>query len=105
MTMQTLLLRAAFFASALSLSNVALAADRGHYLPLAGESDMLASNQLPDNWRSGLAKGSKLDYDLYRQSKVVYRDAANGTVAVRLQNKVVRVIEDTREIVDVLHTF
>lgn len=82
----------------------AQAADRGHYAPQGVEKkrDVAA---LPDGWRKQLSEGEVLTYELFRHGKVVYRDAATGTVAVRLENKVVRLVEQTREIVDILDAF
>lgn len=89
-----------FFAAPLQ----AVAADRGHYAPQSIDKSGL-QQRLPDGWRSELSKGKVLNYDVYKQGKVVYRDASQGTVALRLENKVIRLVESTREIVDILHPF
>ncbi len=83
----------------------AFAADRGYYNPQDVDDIEVSENELPGNWESRLNKGMVLDYDLFQQGQVVYRDVTQGMVALRLNHKVVRVVEDTREIVDVLNTF
>ncbi len=88
----------------LSICFNAKAADRGHFSPQSIDKTR-SEKALPDGWRNELSKGKVLDYDVYKKGKVVYRDPSKGTVALRLENKVVRLVESTREIVDVLHPF
>ncbi|AXR07234.1 hypothetical protein D0Y50_13275 [Salinimonas sediminis] len=93
---------AVFFSAMLSFT--AQAADRGHYMPHGMDDKIALQSELPSNWQAQLAKGEVLDVELFRQGRVVYRDASNGLVALRLENKLVRMVEQTREIVDVLNS-
>ncbi|WP_218352647.1 hypothetical protein [Alteromonas lipotrueiana] len=85
-------------------ASAAFAADRGHYNPQNLNDIDVSYSELSEDLESKLNKGSVLDYDLFQKGRVVYRDVTQGMVALRLENKVVRMIEDTREIVDILDT-
>ncbi|QPG06491.1 hypothetical protein IT774_04775 [Salinimonas marina] len=82
----------------------AFAADRGYYNPQDIDEIEVTESERPANWAASLNKGTVLDYELFQQGQVVYRDVTQGMVALRLNDKVIRVVEDTREIVDVLNT-
>ncbi|QCZ93002.1 hypothetical protein [Salinimonas iocasae] len=104
MKFSAMILSASFSLVILSTSFNTVAADRGHFAPQSIDKTR-SEKALPDGWRNELSKGEVLDYDVYKKGKVVYRDPSKGTVALRLENKVVRLVESTREIVDVLHPF
>lgn len=49
-----------------------------------------------------LAAGKRLDRGIYKHARVVVPLGKEGTVTVRIENKVVRLIQATREIVEIL---
>ena len=53
-------------------------------------------------WEKKLAVGKRLDRDIYKHARVVVPLGKEGTVTVRIENKVVRLIQATREIVEIL---
>lgn len=57
--------------------------------------------ELPPGWQKKLVVGDILDEDVYDRGIVVTEDK-NGLVTLKLDGKLVRLIQDTREIVDIL---
>lgn len=77
-------------------------------LPPGLQKKVARGGQLPPGWERKLQVGEPLDAELYRQSEPVTSAikaslpvGPSGTVEVRLEGKVVRLLEATREIVDV----
>ena len=60
------------------------------------------TGELPPGWEKKLAVGKRLDRDIYKHARVVVPLGKEGTVTVRIENKVVRLIQATREIVEIL---
>ncbi|GAA4651368.1 hypothetical protein GCM10023116_36520 [Kistimonas scapharcae] len=74
--------------------------DKG--LPPGLQKKVESGKSLPPGWEKKLEVGGKLDKDLYKQGKVVLTNPDKGTVTLELDGKLVRVLKNTREIVDIL---
>jgi hypothetical protein len=71
-------------------------------LPPGLQKQVERGKPLPPGWRNKLQVGSILDRDIYRQGEVLYRDRDRGLVTVRIENKVVRLLESSLEIMAIL---
>ena len=60
------------------------------------------TGELPPGWEKKLTVGKRLDRDLYGHARVVVPLDNDGLITVRIENKVVRLIQATREIVEIL---
>lgn len=56
---------------------------------------------LPPGWQKKLAVGDTLDQKVYEQSKVVSR-SDDGIVTIKVEGKILKVIEHTKEIVEII---
>lgn len=56
---------------------------------------------LPPGWQKKLAVGEVIDDDIYRQGRVISSDG-RGAVTVDVDGEVFRVMENTREIIEIL---
>lgn len=57
---------------------------------------------LPPGWQKKLSRGDILDRDIYSRGKVVVPIGKDGTVSIDVDGTVIRLMENTREIVDIL---
>jgi hypothetical protein len=57
---------------------------------------------LPPGWQKKLAKGKVMDRDIYERGDIVVPLDPLGIVTIRIEDKVFRVMEKSREIVDIL---
>lgn len=89
---------------ALALSASAEAADRGNAVPSSIESAPTPLSQ-PQQAREALKTGNLIGKDLYARSEVIYHSANEGTVTVRVDGQLVRLNENTLEIVEILNDF
>ncbi|WP_211829264.1 hypothetical protein [Kistimonas asteriae] len=76
--------------------------DKEKDLPPGLQKKVQSGKSLPPGWEKKLEVGGKLDKDLYKQGKVVLTNPDKGTVTLELDGKFVRVLKNTREIVDIL---
>ncbi len=60
------------------------------------------TGELPPGWEKKLAVGNRLDRDIYSHARIIVPLGEDGLVTVRIENKVVRLIQATREIVEIL---
>ena len=58
---------------------------------------------LPPGWQNKVARGQVLDYRVYRHGRVIIPIDKHGAVSILVDNKVIRVIQATREILDVFN--
>lgn len=77
-------------------------------LPPGLKKKLERGGELPPGWQKKIARGEVLDADLYRQSTPLPEDLlnrlptdANGTELRLLGDRVLRIIDDTRAILDV----
>lgn len=99
-------MRIHFFATALIAallaSEIASAKDnKQKQLPPGLEKKAQNGQSLPPGWQKKLAVGSVLDRRVYDNSQVVLRDD-RGIVTIRAEGKLIRLLENTYEIVEIL---
>lgn len=95
-----------------SLTVPAFAKNDGHsdkqkHLPPGLEKKLERTGELPPGWQKKVRKGEVLDLDLYEIGKRNrYEDAYLkpdvGTEILRIENRIIRIRKDTREILDIL---
>ena len=78
--------------------------DKGKQLPQGLQKKLDKGEPLPPGWQKKLVKGEVLEYDIYRHSDIVIPIDSDGLVTVRIEGKLVRLYEATREIVEILDT-
>ncbi|RDV29309.1 hypothetical protein DXV75_02330 [Alteromonas aestuariivivens] len=61
--------------------------------------------ELPPGWQKKLHKGERLDQSVYEAGNVIFRDHEKGVIAIEVDDKVIRLLESTHEIIDVLDEF
>jgi hypothetical protein len=88
--------------SGLIASPVYAKKDKNNPLPPGLQKKVERGQSLPPGWKKKLAKGRILDNDIYQQGQVVIPVDKNGLITIRLEGKLVRLYEATREVVEVL---
>jgi hypothetical protein len=78
--------------------------DKGKQLPQGLQKKVDKGEPLPPGWQKKLVKGKVLEYDIYRHSDIVIPIDSNGLLTVRIEGKLVRLYEATREIVEIMDT-
>ena len=90
---------------ALSLSFGGLGYAKNHngkHLPPGLQKKVQSGKSLPPGWQRKLAVGETLDQGVFDLGKVVSKNSKEGLITVNIEGKIVRVIEKTREIVEIL---
>lgn len=96
----------------LLLTSPAMAKDSGKKhkrLPPGLAKKVERGGELPPGWQKKVAAGEVLDEDLYKKAKPLSEDEGRkysstskaGTKLLKIENKVVRVMEKTRKVLDV----
>lgn len=75
---------------------------KNHPLPPGLQKKVDSGKQLPPGWKKKLIKGEKLDAEVYKQGKIIIPINKHGEITIRVDDKVVRLINATREIIEVL---
>lgn len=57
---------------------------------------------LPPGWQKKLIVGTILENDIYKHGKMIATDN-RGFVTISIEGKLIKLIKDTREIVEILH--
>jgi hypothetical protein len=76
--------------------------NKSHSLPPGLQKKLDRGGSLPPGWQKKLVKGEVLEEAIYQQSDVLVPADSSGLLTVRVEDKVIRLMESTREIVDVL---
>ncbi len=93
-------------ALSLSLSGLAYAKhDKVKSLPPGLQKKVQSGKALPPGWQKKLAVGDTLSRDIYRNATIYSRDHDRGLVTISAEGKLIRVIQNTREIVDIIESF
>ena len=74
--------------------------DKEKPLPPGLEKKLKSGKSLPPGWQKKVAVGQVLDAQVYEQAKVILRD--NGLETLNVEGKIIRVLENTREVVEIL---
>jgi len=76
--------------------------DNGKQLPPGLQKKVARGEPLPPGWQKKLAKGEVLDSRVYQQSQIVVPVDSRGLLTIRVDGKLIRLFEATREVVEVL---
>ena len=86
----------------LGMSQVAVSKpDKEKPLPPGLQKKAERGESLPPGWQKKVAVGKTLDLDVYHSGKVIARDD-KGLVTISVEGGIIKVIENTREIVEIL---
>jgi len=88
----------------LGMSTVLQAKQDHHHdgLPPGLQKKVARGEPLPPGWQKKLSRGDRLDQDIYDRGQVVYHDRKDGLLTIRVEGKLIRLMEHTHEIVDIL---
>ena len=76
--------------------------DKTSQLPPGLQKKAAKGKPLPPGWQKKLAKGEILDKEVYNRSKVVVPVDSRGLLTIRVEGKLVKLYEATREVAEVL---
>lgn len=76
--------------------------DKQKSLPPGLEKKVAQGKPLPPGWQKKLSVGEVMEREIYQRGKVVTRDD-NGLVTISVEGEIFKVIENTREIVEILN--
>jgi len=71
-------------------------------LPQGLQMKLERGGTLPPGWQRKLVRGEVLDDSIYRQSEIVIPVDSRGLLTVRIEGKLIRLVEATREIIDIV---
>lgn len=75
---------------------------KGNQLPPGLQKKAMKGQPLPPGWQKKLIKGERMDKSVYQQSQIVVPVDKKGLLTVRIEGKLVKLYEATREIVEVI---
>ncbi len=85
------------------LANPAVAKDdKPKNLPPGLAKNQARGKPLPPGWQKKLTLGERLDPVVYEQSSVVVPVDDKGMVTIRVEGKLIRIMEKTQEIIELL---
>ncbi|MCT7940517.1 hypothetical protein [Shewanella holmiensis] len=76
--------------------------DNNKSLPPGLQKKVAEGKPLPPGWQKKLAKGDILSRDIFSRGEIVSPRDRDGRVSVNVDGTVIRVMENTREIIDIL---
>jgi hypothetical protein len=76
--------------------------DNDKQLPPGLQKKVERGQSLPPGWQTKVAKGEILDMEIYQQGQIVVPVDNRGLITIRLEGKLVKLYEATREVVEVL---
>ncbi|WP_105255740.1 hypothetical protein [Pseudoalteromonas sp. T1lg75] len=74
----------------------------GKSLPPGLQKKVANGGDLPPGWHKKYHQGDILDYDIYRRGRVIDAHGHDGVIAIEVDNRIIRLIKNTREIVSIL---
>ncbi len=72
-------------------------------LPYGLQKNLNLGKPLPPGWQMKLAKGKVLDNQVYNHGEIVVPLDSNGLLTIRVEGKLSRLYEATREIAEILN--
>jgi len=93
------------FIIAVFLSAPGLAKNDKHQdkrLPPGLQKKASKGKPLPPGWQKKLAKGEILDKEVVRRSQIIVPVDSRGLVTIRIEGKLVRLYQATREVAEIL---
>ena len=76
--------------------------DKNKALPQGLQMKLDRGGSLPPGWQKKLVKGEILEEPIFNHSEVVIPIDSEGMLTVRVEGKLIKLIEATREIVEIL---
>ena len=76
--------------------------DKHKQLPPGLAKNEARGKPLPPGWQKKLAKGQVMDRDIYDRGKIIVPLDPLGIVTIKIEDKVFRIMEKNREIIDIL---
>ena len=76
--------------------------DKQKSLPPGLQKKVERGKELPPGWQKKIARGEVLDAELFGRSKVLVPADTNGISTIQVGDKKLRLLESTREILDIL---
>ena len=76
--------------------------DNNKSLPPGLQKKAAQGKPLPPGWQKKLAKGDILSRDIFSRGEIISPRDREGRVSVNVDGTVIRVMENTREIIDIL---
>jgi len=71
-------------------------------LPQGLQMKLDRGGSLPPGWERKLSRGETLEERIYRQSEIAIPVDSDGLLTVRIEGKLIRLVEATREIIDIV---
>ncbi|MDH3537061.1 MAG: hypothetical protein OER87_15055 [Gammaproteobacteria bacterium] len=76
--------------------------DKEKSLPQGLQMKLDRGGSLPPGWQKKLIKGNVLSQPIYHHSEIVIPVDSEGLLTVRVEGKLIKLIEATREIVEIV---
>jgi hypothetical protein len=76
--------------------------DHHKELPYGLQKKAAKGKQLPPGWQKKLRKGARIEREVYQHARIIEPVDAKGIVTIKIDEKVVRLVKATHEIVDIL---
>ena len=76
--------------------------DKNKSLPQGLQMKLDRGGSLPPGWQKKLVRGEVLEEPVYNHSEVVIPIDSEGMLTVRVEGKLIKIIEATREIVEIV---
>ena len=76
--------------------------NKNKQLPPGLQKKVQKGKPLPPGWQKKLAKGEIMDKYIYQRGEIVVPVDTRGLITIRIEGKLVRLYDATREIVEVL---
>ncbi len=73
------------------------------HLPPGLQKKLDRGQSLPPGWQKKVARGEVLDINIYRRGQVFIPVDSHGIITIVVDNKLIRLIRATREILDVFN--
>ena len=76
--------------------------NKDNQLPQGLQMKVDRGGSLPPGWEKKLVKGEVLEEPIYKYSEIVIPLDSEGLLTVRVEGKLIRLVQATREIVEIL---
>lgn len=87
---------------AVSFSMAEAKSNKEKQLPPGLQKKLARTGELPPGWEKKLTVGESLDPEVYNEADVVVPVDEHGMVTVEVEGRIVRLIQASREIVEIL---
>jgi len=73
------------------------------HLPPGLQKKLDRGQRLPPGWQKKIARGEVLDINVYRHGRIFIPVDSHGIMTIAVENKLIRLVRATREILDVFN--